>query len=150
MSITTIASGVARKLSYLTFLVPAMLLNLITLSPAQGQRQNPMAYLFAPVADVTSRFGTPKSSQHLANGDTILIYEWSRSDTEGGYMVSNAEPLYPTGLPAGVPYSGSPMGTARRYIPVRTVELPCEARFTVGRDGQVHEISWDGEGCLGD
>ncbi len=129
-------------------LVPAVVLNLITSSPAQDLRASLMAYLYAPVTDVTSRFGTPKYSQHLANGDAILVYEWSRSETQGGYTVSNAEPLYPTGLAAGLPYSGSPIGTARRYIPMQIVELPCEARFTVGKDEQVREISWDGEGCL--
>lgn len=150
MSTITLGPGVARKFSFLMILMSAMLFNFITSSPAQDQRPNLMAYLYVPVADVTNRFGTPKSSQRVANGDTILIYEWSRSDPGGGYTVSNAEPLHPTGLPAGVPYSGSPMGAARRYIPMQTVELAREARFTVGRDGQVREISWDGEGCLGD
>ena len=149
-SITAPTPAVARRLSSLVILVPAMLLNLATPSPAQDLGPNLMAYLNAPVAEVTSRFGTPKSTQHLASGDTILIYEWSRSETEGGYTVSNAGPLYPTGLPGGLPYSGSPLGTARQYVPMQTVELPCVARFTVGKDGQVRDISWDGEGCLGD
>jgi len=127
-----------------------MLLCLAAPSPAQGPGPNLMAYLNAPVADVTSRFGTPKTTQHLASGDTILIYEWSRSETEGGYTVSNAGPLYPTGLPGGLPYSGSPLGAARQYVPMQTVELPCEARFTVGKDGQVRDISWDGGGCFSD
>jgi hypothetical protein len=56
--------------------------------------------------------------------------------------------MYPTGLPGGLPYSGSTMGTARRYIPMQTVEAPCEVRFTVEKDGQVHGIGWGGEGCL--
>jgi hypothetical protein len=127
-----------------------MLLSLVTPLPAQVPGPNLMAYLYAPASDVTNRFGAPKSTQHLANGDTILIYHWSRSQTEGGYTVSNAGPLYPTGLAGGTPYSGSPMGTARWYVPTQTVELPCDARFTVGKDGAVRDVSWVGEGCLGD
>jgi hypothetical protein len=140
----------ARRLSLLAILVPGMLLSLATPSPAQDQRPNLMAYLYAPASDVTNRFGAPKSTQHLANGDTVLIYHWSRSQTEGGYTVSNAGPLYPTGLAGGMPYSGSPLGTARWYVPTQTVELPCDARFTVNKDGEVRDVSWDGQGCLSD
>jgi hypothetical protein len=150
MSISTPISAAARRLSLLLTLVPVMLLCLATPSSAQDQGPNLMAYLYAPVTDVTNRFGTPKTTQHLANGDTILIYHWSRSQTEGGYTVSNAGPLYPTGLAGGTPYSGSPVGTARWYEPTQTVELPCDARFTVNKDGEVRDISWDGNGCLSD
>jgi len=102
---------------------------------AQDLQPSFLSYLHAPAAEVTRRYGPPASTQRLANGDTILTYEWSRSETEGGYTISDAEPLYPTGLAAGLPYSGSRLGTARRYIPMKTAELPCEARFTAGKDG---------------
>jgi len=152
-SLTSIATPVptaSRKLFLLPILVPAMLLCLAAPSFAQDQRPNLMAYLYAPATDVTDHFGAPKSTQHLANGDTILIYHWTRSQTEGGYTASNAGPLYPTGLAGGAPYSGSPVGTARWYVPTQTVELPCDARFTVGKDGAVQDVSWEGEGCLSD
>lgn len=149
-SVTSPAAAVARRLCSLVILVPVMLVSLVTSLPAQVPGPNLMAYLYAPASDVTNRFGAPKSTQHLANGDTILIYHWSRSQTEGGYTVSNAGPLYPTGLAGGTPYSGSPVGTARWYVPTQTVELPCDARFTVGKDGAVQDVSWEGEGCLGD
>ena len=140
----------ARRLSSLAILVPAILLSLVSASLAQSQRPNLMAYLYAPASEVTNQFGTPKSTQHLANGDTVLVYHWSRTQTEGGYTVSNAGPLYPTGLAGGMPYSGSPLGTARWYVPTQTVELPCDARFTVNKDGEVRDVSWDGDGCLSD
>ena len=127
-----------------------MLLCLASPSPAQDQKPNLMAYLYAPASDVTNRFGAPKSTEHLANGDTVLIYHWTQSRTEGGYTVSNAGPLYPTGLAGGMPYSGSPVGTARWYIPMQTVEHPCDARFTVNKDGEVRDVSWEGDGCLSD
>ena len=150
ISTATPVRATTPKLPLLLILVPAMLLCLAAPSFAQDQRPNLMAYLYAPATDVTDHFGAPKSTQHLANGDTILIYHWTRSQTEGGYTASNAGPLYPTGLAGGAPYSGSPVGTARWYVPTQTVELPCDARFTVGKDGAVQDVSWEGEGCLSD
>jgi hypothetical protein len=114
---------------------------------AQDAQRGAMSYLNAPEAELIDQLGRPSATEGLANGETILIYRRSRSETIGGYTVSNAEPLYPTGMPGGLPYSGSPMGVARRYVPEQTVKLNCEARFTVGVDKQVRDIQWEGEGC---
>ena len=113
-------------------------------------RSSLMAYLYAPAADVTSRFGVPKSTQTLADGSKVLAYEWTKPESRGGYTVSDAGPLYSGGLPGGMPYNGSPFGLARQYVPMQTVELPCEAEFTVGKDGTVREINWQGQGCWDD
>ena len=107
--------------------------------------QRVMSYLNSPESELIDQLGRPSATQGLAGGETLLIYRWSRSETIGGYTASNAEPLYPTG--GGLPYSGSPMGVARRYVPQQTVKLNCEARFTVGVDKQVRDIQWEGEGC---
>ena len=117
-------------------------------APAGQRRPSLMAYLQAPEADVIDRFGQPTATEQLSNGDTVLKYEWFRSRTVGGYTVSNAEPMYPTGLTGGLPYSGSPLGTTRRYVPAETVKLACDAQFTVGPDKLVRGIYWEGEGCF--
>ncbi len=124
----------------------------LPLAAAHADERKPslMAYLYAPAAEVTDRYGAPKSTQTLADGSTVLAYEWTRPESRGGYTVSNAGPLYNGGLPEGMPYNGSPFGLAREYVPMQTVQLPCEAQFTVGKDGMVREINWQGEGCWDD
>jgi hypothetical protein len=117
---------------------------------ADEHKPSLMAYLYAPAAEVTSRYGAPKSTQTLSDGSTVLAYEWTKPERRGGYTVSNAGPLYSGGLPDGMPYNGSPFGLAREYVPMQTVQLPCEAEFTVGKDGTVREINWQGEGCWDD
>jgi hypothetical protein len=129
-------------------LMSTMLVLLAVSALAQDVQRSFLTYMYAPATEVTGRYGPPASTHRMANGDTVLTYEWPRTETNGGYTVSNAEPMYPTGLPDGPPYSGNPLGIARRYIPTQTVEAPCEVRFTVGTDGQVRGIGWVGEGCL--
>jgi len=127
----------------------AMLMPLpFAVTHADQRQPSLMAYLYAPAAAVTDRFGAPKSTAMLADGGKVLTYEWTRSETRGGYTVSDAGPLYSGGLPDGVPYAGSPFGQARHYVPMQTVELPCEAEFTVDKDGAVRDINWQGEGCF--
>ena len=128
-------------------LIVATLLLPFADSVAQDTQRDLMSYLNAPEAELIERLGPPSGAQGLASGETILIYRWSRSETTGGYTVSNAEPLYPTGMLGGLPYSGSPLGGARRYVPEQTVKLTCEARFTVGVNKLVRDIRWEGEGC---
>ena len=140
-------SDIPRLLGALLLAAAILILFSIT-SRAQDLQPSFLSYMNGPATEVTGRYGPPASTQHTANGDTILTYEWPRTETIGGYTVSNAEPMYPTGLQAGLPYSGSPLGTARRYIPMQIVEAPCEVRFTVGKDGQIRAIGWAGEGCV--
>ncbi len=117
-------------------------------SPAEELKPSLMAYLHASQSEVVARFGPPKVTRVLASGDHVLEYRWSRGETTGGYTVSNAEPLFSMGPGGSLPYSGSTLGTARRYLPEQHVELSCDARFIVGPDQQVREIGWEGQGCF--
>jgi hypothetical protein len=129
-------------------LLAAMFAVMAAPSSAGELKPSLMAYLHASQSEVLARFGPPKATRVLAGGDRVLEYQWSRGETTGGYTVSNAEPLFSMGPGGGLPYSGSTLGTARRYLPEQHVELSCDARFTVGPDQQVREIGWEGQGCF--
>jgi hypothetical protein len=115
-------------------------------APAGQRRPSLMAYLQAPEADVIDRFGQPTAAEQLSNGDTAIRVVSIRDRRRLHRQQRRAD--VSDRLDGWLAYSGSPLGTTRRYVPAEMVKLACDARFTVGPDKLVRGIYWEGEGCF--
>ena len=115
-------------------------------APAGQRRPSLMAYLQAPEADVIDRFGQPTATEQLSNGDTAIRVVSIRDRRRLHRQQRRAD--VSDRLDGWLAYSGSPLGTTRRYVPAETVKLACDAQFTVGPDKLVRGIYWEGEGCF--
>jgi hypothetical protein len=81
--------------------------------------------------------GQPDETDSLPNGDTQMVYRWSRVQLAGGYTTS-----------AGDLYGGSSLNLGRQYVPTRSVSLNCIARFTVAPDDKIRGVELKGNNCF--
>jgi hypothetical protein len=97
--------------------------------------------------ELVAQLGPPESRTALGDGETTLQYRWARMVNEGGYTVGMNQPGYQNGFAGPGPFTGGDAALARRYVPSRTVQQICLARFTLGPDNRVRKIGWQGDGC---
>ncbi len=97
--------------------------------------------------ELMAGLGQPESRTELADGETMLQYRWTHMVTEGGYTVSMDQPSDRGGLEGPSAFTGADASLARRYLPSRSVQQVCIARFTLGPDNRVRKIGWEGDGC---
>jgi hypothetical protein len=97
--------------------------------------------------DLVAQLGAPESRTTLASGETLLQYRWTRTVSEGGYTVGMGAPAYQNGFGGPSAFTGGDAALPRRYVPSQSAQQICVARFTLGADNRVREISWEGDGC---
>ncbi len=96
---------------------------------------------------LVAQLGQPESRTALPNGETMLQYRWTRVVTEGGYTLAMDSPAYQNGFGGPSVFTGGNASMSRQYIPSRSVQQLCIARFTLGADNRVSKIGWEGDGC---
>jgi len=96
-----------------------------------------VAYLAETGWEVKQWLGEPDETDRLPNGDTLMVYRWSRVGMAGGYTTSGGEF-----------YAGSSLNLGRQYVPTRRVSLNCIARFTVAPDDKVRNVNLQGNYCF--
>ncbi len=95
------------------------------------------AYLAETGWEVRQWLGEPDERARLADGDTLMVYRWSRVGMAGGYTTSGGEL-----------YTGSSLNLGRQYVPTRRVSLNCVARFTLAPDDRVRNVNLQGNYCF--
>jgi hypothetical protein len=110
-----------------------------TTSPPQPDAPShaTVAYLSETGWEVRQWLGEPDETDRLANGDTLMVYRWSRVGMAGGYTTSG-----------GDFYTGSSLNLGRQYVPTERVSLNCVARFTLAPDDKVRNVNLQGNYCF--
>jgi hypothetical protein len=96
-----------------------------------------VAFLSETGWEVKQWLGQPDETDRLADGDTLMVYRWSRVQWAGGYTTSGGEL-----------YTGSALNLGRQYVPTRRVSLNCIARFTVAPDDKIRGVELKGNYCF--
>jgi hypothetical protein len=130
-----------NRIAY-TILVPLLAgLGLVACAASSPQAGAPphatVAFLSETGWEVKQWLGQPDESDSLTNGDTQMVYRWSRVQSAGGYTTSG-----------GDLYTGSSLNLGRQYVPTRSVNLNCVARFTVAPDDKIRSVELKGNNCF--
>jgi hypothetical protein len=95
------------------------------------------AFLSQTGWEVKQWLGQPDETDRLSDGNTRMVYRWSRVEWAGGYTTSGGEI-----------YTRSSLNLGRQYVPTRRVSLNCIAQFTVGPDDKVRNVELRGNYCF--
>ena len=130
-----------NRASYTIVLLSLLGLGVVACASSSPQSDVPPnstpAFLSETGWEVQQWLGQPDETDHLPNGDTLMVYRWSRVQLAGGYVTSG-----------GGPYTGSSLNLGRQYVPTRRVNLNCVARFTVGPGDKVRGVNLQGNYCF--